>query len=113
MIQDTHAFFSTLEDAREKTVRERLPQGVYAKEKHQLIHKWLRKQDAERISTAAKRAEVAAARTEEIASSEREFSRATISRQLRLTRRANIAAYTAAAAVIVSIKEIIEWLFKS
>jgi len=89
---DKEELFASLESSGEKTVREKLAQKVYGPQKIDLVHEWLRQKEELRINEATSRADSAASRAES----------ATLE-QLRLTRRANIAAYIAAAAAITTI----------
>lgn len=103
MIRDKGAFFASLEEIGETEVRGRLAQGVFAKEKHPLIHEWLRRQDEDRASAAADRAEEAASRIESIERSKLREQR----RLNKIATTANIIAIVAATvatiAAIVSI----------
>jgi len=85
------ALFSELESTGEKSVREKLAQGVYGSHKIHLIFEWLRQKEEERINAAISRADAAASRAE-----------STTIEQLRHTRSATIAAWIAAIAAIVS-----------
>jgi len=90
MISNKDEFYTKLESTGEKSVREKLAQGVYGSEKIPLINEWLRQQEEKRIEEATSRANLAASRAEE----------ATIE-QLRLTRSAVRATWLAASAAIL------------
>jgi hypothetical protein len=92
MMPDKDALFSKLASAGEKSVREKLAQGVYGPDKINLVHEWLRQREEERINDATSRAASAASRAE-----------AATSEQLRLTRSATRAAWIAAMAAIIAI----------
>lgn len=85
MIPDKNKLFSELDVMGEQTVRERLAQGVFHKDKMPLVHEWLRQREEERINAATSRAESAASRAD------------------RRARSANLAAWIAAIAAIITI----------
>lgn len=103
MILDKDKFFAELDALGEQAVREKLAQGIYRKEKHPLIHEWLRKFEASRSEEILSRKEERELEANKIArsalSEAREANR--FARHARLI--AIIATIISAIAIIISV----------